>query len=489
MILALTHIAKSYGSIKALHDVRFDLYAGEIHAICGENGAGKSTLMHILSGDVSPDAGQIMLRGQLIKLENQQQAIQYGIAIVHQHLSLFENLSVAENIFVHHFPKNKWNLIDYKGLAQKTKQLLQELKIDPTIQPETILSRLSPGQKQMVEIAKAMAKNPSILILDEPTASISESDSKNLFKLLIDFKLKGTAIIYISHRMEEIFQVADRITVLKDGKYIATHPAADMSRAQLIHLMVGRSLNISHKAHSTQPEVLFEAVQLQNDDIKDISFTLYKGEILAMAGLVGAGRTEIGKTIYGALKKDSGRLFLHKKQITIDHPSDALRHKIVYLPEDRKALGLFPEMSVAENISSTNFTESAALFYNYKNSTTIAQKYSDTLNIKAPSIHTPVNILSGGNQQKVVFAKWLATEPDVMIIDEPTAGIDIGAKFEIYELLRQLAAKGKSILLISSDLQEILTISDRILVINKGRITKTLSTAQTSEAEIVKYAV
>ncbi len=489
MPLHLTNISKSFGAVKALQNIDFDLADGEIHAVCGENGAGKSTLMNLLSGNLQPDSGEIQLNNKVVQFKNQTHATVCGIAIVYQHLSLFENQNIAENIFVDQFPTTRLGLIDYKKLYSETALLLQKLNFDPTLRPQTRVSELSAGQKQLVEIAKALSKKPAILILDEPTASITEDDVIVLFNIIRQLKATGTSIIYISHRIEEIFTLAERVTVLKDGQKVGVYPTVNLSKQALIALMVGRALPSTTNQRTKTEIVALKVERLGNTYIKDISFQLFRGEILALAGLVGAGRTEIAKTIFGALKKEEGEIFLNNTAIQINSPADAIRNQIAYVPEERKTLGLFQEMSIAENISSIFFTSNQPFFHDAAKTSRIASDYRKKLNINSASISQKVAQLSGGNQQKVVLAKWLSSNPEVLIVDEPTHGIDVGAKFEIYQLLKKLAAEGKAILLISSELPEILAISDRVLVIKNGRIAKELTTAQTSEEEILKWAM
>ncbi|MGL4631858.1 MAG: sugar ABC transporter ATP-binding protein [Leadbetterella sp.] len=489
MKLKLRNISKSYGIVRALQNVDFELNTGEVHAICGENGAGKSTLMNVLSGNVSPDTGEIWLDNTRQTIRSQAHAASLGIAIVYQQLSLFENQTVAENIFVNQFPKTKLGWIDETKLHADTQELLNRLQISESIQANQNVGELSAGQKQMVEIAKALSRDSSILILDEPTASISESDKNTLFKILNFLRKQGTSIIYISHRMEEIFEIADRVTVFKDGKYVSTQACGEITKEQLIGLMVGRELSQSTTKTAVGTEVICEVQGLSNSYIHDISFTIKKGEILALAGLVGAGRTEIAKTIFGVLPIQKGSIRLHGKELSIQSPADAIKNKIAYVPEERKALGLYLRIDIAQNIDSINYTENDSLYYNATKATGDAEVYKTKLNIACSSVNQTVSELSGGNQQKVVLSKWLSSNPDLLIIDEPTHGIDIGAKFEIYELLQKLASEGKSILLISSELTEILNVSDRVLVIKKGRVNKELITSQTNEQEILAWAM
>ncbi|TLV03214.1 sugar ABC transporter ATP-binding protein [Dyadobacter luticola] len=489
MRLEVKGISKSFGPVKAVQNISFDLAVGEVHAICGENGAGKSTLMNILSGNLAPDAGEILLDGNVIKPKNQLHANDLGIAIVYQHLSLFDNQNVAENIFVNRFPKTKSGLIDYKAAYSGTAQLLQQLCIDPILSPDTQVSELSAGQKQMVEIAKALAKNPSVLILDEPTASISGSDTQTLFNIIRDLKNKGTSIIYISHRMEEIFEISDRVTVLKDGQMVGVAQTSTLTREILINKMVGRDIQKLERRQTLSGDTVLEVKGLSNKKLHEVSFKICKGEIVALAGLIGAGRTEIAKSIFGAMPLDAGEIYLNGQKINIQSPADAVHFKIAYVPEERKSLGLFAAMSLSENIDSINYTSDNAFWSDSKMALGRAEDFRQRLRIVSHSATQPVADLSGGNQQKVVLAKWLSTDPDLLMIDEPTHGIDIGAKFEIYELLQNLAQKGKAILLISSELQEVLAISDRILVVKNGAIVQELKTGETSEGEILQWAM
>jgi ABC-type sugar transport system ATPase subunit len=489
MNLKLKSISKSYGVVRALQNVSFELIEGEIHALCGENGAGKSTLMNILSGNVYPDSGEIILNEKSIQIKNQKHASELGIAIVYQQLSLFENQNVAENIFVNAFPKTKAGFIDFEKLKIETKSLLEKLKINHVIQPEMMVGDLSAGQKQMVEIAKALSKNPSILILDEPTASITANDSKTLFEIIRNLKNQGVSIIYISHRLEEIFEISDRITVLKDGKFISTEDTSALNKEKLIALMVGREIVKTIRSYIENNKVVLEVKNLSNDKLTDVSFKIHQGEIVALAGLVGAGRTEIGMTIFGAMKKNTGEISLNGEKIEVENPENAIQKKIAYVPEERKTLGLFVDMDITENVSSTSFTKGNPVFYNSKNAKNLAESYIGKFKIATPSANQKLVNLSGGNQQKVVLAKWLATNPDLLIIDEPTHGIDIGAKFEIYDLLQKLSTEGIAILLISSELSEVLAISDRVLVVKNGQITQELITKNTNETEILKWAM
>ncbi|MEP7269089.1 MAG: sugar ABC transporter ATP-binding protein [Saprospiraceae bacterium] len=486
MKLALRNISKSFGAVQALQQVSFDLVPGEVHALCGENGAGKSTLMNILSGNIQPDGGEIFLSDQRVFLKDPSTAVHYKIATVYQHLSLFDNLTVAENIYAHHIPTNKKGLIDKKRLILQTEQLLQE--VHKGIDANTLVSNLSMGQKQLVEIAKSLAQNPQLLILDEPTSSITDTETKVLFKIIADLKSRNVSIIYITHRLDEIFHISDRVTVLKDGKYVGTMVTSEVNKERLIHSMVGRDIHWPISKFNKKGDIALAVENLQNKYLKNISFELRKGEILALAGLVGAGRTEIAKTIMGVLPLASGKIFIQGVEVTIPSPLQAIRHGLAYVPEDRKGQGLFVEMSIVENIVSSTLTQET-IYYNHQKANNTALEFINKFDIKTTDINKKTNLLSGGNQQKVVLSKWLSLKPQIMMIDEPTQGIDIGAKFEIYQLLKDLTQEGKAILLISSELVEILSLSDRILVIKHGHISKELITKETTEAEIMEWAM
>lgn len=488
MRLQLTGISKYFPGVKALNGINFDLLPGEVHALCGENGAGKSTLMNILTGNLHADAGELFLNGQPTHITDPSDAAKKGIAIVYQQLSLIDNLSVAENIFANTQPRNKWGIIQYGILYEKTKQLLQSLHMS-YITPDKPVEDLSPGEKQMVEIAKALAKNPDILILDEPTASITDRETQTLFGIIKKLKEAGKSVIYISHRLAEIFQVADRVTVLKDGQYQGTNSIKDLNTDKLIRLMVGREVLNEPVASAATEKELLRVTDLSGKGFSNISFTIHSGEIVGLAGLIGAGRTEIAQTLFGYLPGSSGKVLLEGRQISFKHPAEAISAGIGYVPEERKSQGLFLSKTVADNITVINLKAAGnRRWYNEAKALSIAKKYKDKLKIGTPDVQQEVINLSGGNQQKVVLAKWLLTDPKLLIVDEPTHGIDVGAKAEIYQLLRQLAALGKGILLISSELLELLALADRIIVIREGKIAGTLKVANTSEEEILALA-
>ncbi len=485
-MLELKNISKTFPGVRALDGVSLQVRPGEIHALCGENGAGKSTLLNILTGNIQPSAGEVRVNGQVVRIDGPAHANRLGIAIVYQQLSLVNSLSVAENIFANRQPMNRLGLIDYQALYQNAKILLDQLKLTD-LRPDVRVADLSPGQKQMVEIAKALSQSPDILLLDEPTASLTERETQTLFALLQQLREEGKAIVYISHRLTEIFALADVVSVLKDGRHQATLLISDLMPDRLIRLMVGRDLSQAAIESAATDEVLLTVTGLSGERFQDVSFQLHRGEILGLAGLVGAGRTEIARALFGIDARKAGRVELNGTIINIGHPADAVKLGIGYLPEERKALGLFAEQSVAQNIVATKPSPNGPWF-NARYVTIVAERYRQQLAIRTPSLQERVDSLSGGNQQKTLLARWLLTDPDVLIVDEPTHGIDVGSKAEIYTLLRQLVSQGKGILLISSELPELLMLSDRILVVRDGRISAAFNRADATEERIMDAA-
>ncbi len=486
-VLEAKQIVKEFPGVRALKCVDFDVREGEIHALCGENGAGKSTLMHILAGVYKPDGGCLCLNGDTVNITNQRCANDMGISIVYQERSLVSGLSVAENIFAARQPVGALSMIKWKQLYKETDDLLQKLglHIDARMQ----VGRLSPAMQQMVEIAKALSVDPKVLILDEPTATITEKEVGILFSLLRKLKSQGMAIIYISHRLAEIFQIADRVTVFKDGEFIATEDVINIDNNWIVSKMVGRELLFSRVRHDVGEQVVLECKGFNSDKFSDINFKLKKGEIISFAGLAGAGRTEVMRALFGADRKTGGELFIEGEKAVIKTPKDAIKSGIGYLPEDRKEQGLFLDMSIAANIASASLKRlSRGMNLDQKAINVISEDYEKKLGIVTPSIHQKVVNLSGGNQQKVVLAKWLAVNPRIMIVDEPTRGVDVGAKAEIYQILRDLTQAGTSIIVVSSDLPEVLAISDRIYVMHNGRITGEMTGDEATEEFIMKYA-
>jgi ABC-type sugar transport system ATPase subunit len=485
-MLELRNLSKLFPGIKALDNVSFRVERGEIHALCGENGAGKSTLLNLLTGNLQPDAGQIILNGQPVKINNPAHATSLGIAIVYQQLSLVDTLTVAENIWANRHPRNLFGLIRFGQLQTQTADLLRRLGLTD-IRSDQFVDTLSPGQKQMVEIAKALSQNPDVLLLDEPTASLTEGETLTLFALIRQLREAGKAVVYISHRLTEIMTLADRVSVLKDGQYQGTFPTADLTIDRLVWLMVGRKLGSTPTDSAAIGEVLLSVHNLTGEKFRNIHFDLHHGEILGLAGLVGAGRTEIARAIFGIDAYTAGYVSFNGVAVDFRHPADAVKHGIGYLPEERKALGLFAEQTVMHNIVAVKPPTNGPWF-STRRMTTVAEEYRQKLAIRTPSVRERVDRLSGGNQQKTLLARWLLTNPGVLIVDEPTHGIDVGSKAEIYELLRHLARQGKGILLISSDLPELLGLADRILVIREGQLVATFTRAEATEERIMNVA-
>lgn len=482
-MLRLQTISKAFAGVKALQNVSLQFNSGEVHAICGENGAGKSTLMNIIMGNVQPDEGEIFWKEKAVVISDVLAAQQLGFAIVYQERSLAESLSLAENIFPVNLPLTSAGLIDYTALYKKAEALLNELGLSH-LSPKTVVRKLSAAEKQMVEIAKAIAQQPSLLILDEPTASITHTETDILFRIIHSLKQKGRAILYVSHRMAEIGVVADKISVLKDGNYVGT-VSPQVPTQQIIRMMVGRDLEaVTHKSHA-QREVILEAKNLTGKGFSNISFRLHKGEILGVAGLQGSGRGAMARTLFGDAGIQSGAVYKNGKAIAIHHPSDAIQHRIVYLPDDRKTDGLFLEKTVAENFASVHLRKGA---YNKIRIAKKAESLVEKFSIRTLSVRQPVRKLSGGNQQKILLARCMDLQPDVLLVNEPTHGVDVGSKADIYRLLKGLTAEGKSILLISSELPELLLLSDRIAVMYEGRLQAVVDRKDASEEKVALLA-
>lgn len=490
LILSMKGITKSFSGVAALKNAALDLKAGEVVALMGENGAGKSTLMKILTGIYSKDSGEIKYMGQEVCYKGPAESEEAGISIVHQELNMMNDLTVAQNLFIGR-EEIKGLFIDDKKMNEKAGELFKVLKID--INPAEKIGNLTVGKQQMVEIAKAISSNAKVIIFDEPTAALTDSEIEELFKVIRDLKKKGTGMVYISHRMDEINVISDRVIVMRDGEYVGTLITKECSKDDIIKLMVGRTIlgepkTVSNVAKNA-PVVLKCENLNRGKAVKNVSFELKKGEILGFSGLMGAGRTEVARLIFGADKKDSGKIFINGKEVTINTPEDAVAHGIGYLSEDRKRYGLIVEKSIEENtvIASLNdFVK--GIFIDKTKSKEVSQKYVESLKTKTPSVSQLVKKLSGGNQQKVVIAKWLVRNSDILIFDEPTRGIDVGAKSEIYALMESLAKEGKSIIMISSELPEVLRMSDRIIVMCEGRITGTLDIAEANQEVIMESA-
>ncbi len=490
-ILSMREIHKRFMGVHAVKGVNFELKAGEIHALVGENGAGKSTLMKVLTGIYEKDSGEIHFIGKLFHPHNPKQALSAGIGIIHQELNMMEHLTVAQNIFIGRESMRNRFILDEGLLNDRTGKLFERLNM--RINPEETLSRLTVGKQQMVEIAKAVSHNLKVLILDEPTAALTETEIDELFAIMKDLSAQGVGMIYISHRMDEIGRITDRVTVLRDGRYVGTRETRDISKEDIINMMVGRVIYEQPKIKNTVPLDAEEVLRIQGLNagklVKDVSFNLHRGEILGFAGLMGAGRTETARAIFGADKIQSGTIWINGTPVSINSPMDAVSHGVGYLSEDRKRFGLATGLSVTENALMASYDKfEKGLFIHGEKVRSITRDYVNKLHIKTPSVDQLLSKLSGGNQQKVVIAKWLINDARILIFDEPTRGIDVGAKSEIYSLMNELVALGKSIIMISSELPEVLRMSDRIVVMCEGRITGFLDIEDANQEKIMALA-
>lgn len=491
LLLEMNGIDKRFHGVHALKGVHFDLKYGEIHALVGENGAGKSTLMKVLTGIHQADGGSITYLGSPYSVKNIGEAQHLGISMIHQELNMMNHLTVAQNIFIGRESMAGKAFIKDGDMIEEAEKLFERIGIK--IDPRTTLGNLTVGKQQMIEIAKAISRDCKLLILDEPTAALTQTEIDELFAIMADLKAKGIGMIYISHRMDEIKRISDRITVMRDGEYVGTVNTEEVTKDEIINMMIGRVVYEDPKTHSEvadDAEVVLEVKNLcSGRTIKDVSFTLRRGEILGFSGLMGAGRTEVARAIFGADKFDSGEIYVKGKKVNIKTPADAVKHGIGYLSEDRKRYGLMLLKSVAENtaIASMDKYVSAGLINDGKLKAD-AIEYNKKLRTKTPSIDQILKNLSGGNQQKVIIARWLIQDSDILIFDEPTRGIDVGAKSEIYTLMNELSKQGKSIIMISSELVEILRMSDRVLVMCEGRKTGELDISEANQENIMQLA-
>ena len=488
-LLEAREISKRFPGTVALDGVQLELEAGEMHAVVGENGAGKSTLMKIVSGVYQADSGSLYLEGRPIAPATPRAALDLGIAIVHQELSVVPDLTVAENIFPGRLPTNRLGFVRYDELFERARRVLADLQVD--INPRALVGSLSVANQQLVEIAKALSFQCRVLILDEPTSALTEREAEILFGLLARLKAGGVGILYISHKLSEIFAHADRVTVLRDGQYIGTRRVAETTPAEIIRMMVGRELGDFYPPRARERgRPLLEVRDLTlPGSAAQCSFSLYAGEVLGVAGLIGSGRTELARAIFGADPRSGGQIWLDGQPLTIHSPAQAIAHGLGYLPEDRKQAGLFLDMAIKLNIAATNLPAvTRGGFIAPALERKLAEQYVRQLNISTPSIDQEVRRLSGGNQQKALVAKWLAIKPRVLIADEPTRGIDVGAKREIHYLLRSLADQGVGVMMISSELPEILGMSDRVLVMHNGAIAAELDGRTATEEQIMMYA-
>ena len=490
VILTMKGIDKSFPGVHALDHVDLEVRRGEVHALMGENGAGKSTLMKVLTGIYTKDSGTITFEGKEVEFHNAKEAQDAGIVIVHQELNMLGHLTVAQNIFIgREFKKGLG--IDDKKMNEEAKKLFDELNID--IDPTETMSNLTVGKQQMCEIAKAISHEAKLIIFDEPSAALTEAEIEELFKIIRDLRKQQLGIIYISHRMDEIKVITDRVTVMRDGAYVGTLITEECTKNDIINMMVGRVIYEDPKTESAVPAdapVVLKVEHLNAGKmVQDVSFELKKGEILGFSGLMGAGRTETARAIFGADPKQSGDIYVNGEKVEIHSPEDAVKHGIGYLSEDRKRFGIVVQKTVAENTTMASLEEFLkGIFINKKKEEKVTQEYVDSLATKTPSVDQLVVNLSGGNQQKVVIAKWLTRNCDILIFDEPTRGIDVGAKNEIYKLMNRLAEEGKSIIMISSEMTEILRMSDRIIVMCEGKITGEIDIAEATQENIMNLA-
>ncbi|MEH6522839.1 sugar ABC transporter ATP-binding protein [Sulfitobacter sp.] len=491
MLVAMEGIEKRFPGVHALKNVRFDLRVGEVHALMGENGAGKSTLMKILSGVYARNSGTVEMDGVQVEFSGPRAAQDAGVGIIHQELSLMNDLTAAQNIFIGREPRKSFGRLDEAALNAEAAKIFDQMNLK--LDPRTPIHQMTVAMQQMVEIAKALSYRSRILVMDEPTAALNDTEIADLFTIIRKLRNEGVGIIYISHKMDELKQIADRVTVMRDGETVGTVDADDTPISEIISMMVGRALGDGALAlpQVDQADTALQVINLnRGHEIKDVSFQVKKGEILGFAGLMGAGRTEVARAIFGADPRDSGTIKLHGHEVDIKSPSDAVAAGIGYLSEDRKHFGLATGMDVRANVAMTNLTQFASRVgvLNEAEMGITAQGYIKQLGIRTPSDRQEVRLLSGGNQQKVVIAKWLLRDCDVLIFDEPTRGIDVGAKAEIYKLLVDLAEQGRAIIVISSELPEVLRLSHRIAVMCEGQLTGILDRSEATQESIMKLA-
>lgn len=489
-LVQMRGISKAFSGNRVLENVEFEILPGEVHALMGENGAGKSTLMKILTGIYERDAGTVLVRGKEVHFKNTKEAEHTGIAVIHQELNIIPYLSVTENMFLgKELTIGKTGIIKYKEMKTKTREYLNRLGID--IDPDVEAGTLSVGQQQMIEIARAVAANTEVLIMDEPTAALTDREIHALFQVINSLREQGVGIVYISHRMDEIFEICDRISVLRDGQFIGTKAIPETNFDEIVKMMVGRQLG--ERFPERVPELGSTRLQVENltskGSFEGISFSVKQGEILGVAGLMGAGRTEIMEAIFGYRSISSGKVLIDGKETNIKSPYEAIQHGIGFITEDRKNEGLVLELSVRENFTLTNFSSvSNKGVISAKKEEEFVEDLIQKLHVKTASQHLSVKSLSGGNQQKIVIGKWLGIQPKILILDEPTRGVDVGAKKEIYQLMNELTKQGVAIIMVSSELPEILGMSDRILVIHEGKVSATLSRNEADQEKIMQAA-
>ncbi|QWL59540.1 galactose/methyl galactoside ABC transporter ATP-binding protein MglA [Aeromonas jandaei] len=490
-LLEMIDVSKSFPGVKALDNVNLRVRPHSVHALMGENGAGKSTLLKCLFGIYEKDQGKIFFKGQEINFTSSKEALENGVSMVHQELNLVLQRSVMDNMWLGRYPTKGW-FIDHGKMYEDTKRIFEELDID--IDPRVKVATLSVSQMQMIEIAKAFSYDAKIVIMDEPTSSLTEKEVNHLFKIINKLKEKGCGIVYISHKMEEIFQLCDEITILRDGQWVATQPLKGMTMDQIIGMMVGRELTQRFPEKTNQPkEVILEVEHLtakNQPSIQDVTFNLHKGEILGVAGLVGAKRTDIVETLFGIRDRSQGSIKLHGKEVANHNAHEAIRNGFALVTEERRSTGIYSRLDIAFNsliANMDNYKGSMGLLSDNKMKSD-TQWVIDSMRVKTPTQQTQIGSLSGGNQQKVIIGRWLLTQPEILMLDEPTRGIDVGAKFEIYQLILELAKKEKGIIIISSEMPELLGITDRIMVMSNGRVAGIVNTKETDQSEILRLA-
>ncbi len=491
-ILEMVDLNKAFPGVKALDNAQLKVRPGTVHALMGENGAGKSTLMKCLFGIYKKDSGEIFLDGQKVEFNDSKDALDHGVAMIHQELQTIRMMTIAENIFLGQYPLNKFGLVDHQRMNEETKGYLSEIGFN--IDPKTLLNELTVSQMQSVEIAKAISHHAKIVIMDEPSSSLTSNEVEKLFDIINNLKSKGVAIIYISHKMDEILRISDEVTIMRDGQYVGTWPASELTTDKIITNMVGRELTslFPPREPMVSDEEILRVEEFTSPNplsFKNCSFSLKKGEILAVGGLVGAQRTELMEAIYGIRTKMSGKVFVNNKEIDIKRPQDAIGNGIALLTEDRRSSGIFGVLSVEDNVaisSVDNYVKNGLLQKSKIND--VVTKSINALSIKTPSQKTLIQYLSGGNQQKVIVARWLANNPDVMILDEPTRGIDVGAKYEIYQIIGDLVKQGKSVIMVTSEMAELIGFSDRIMVMCEGRVSGFLDSKEATQEKIMELA-
>jgi ABC-type sugar transport system ATPase subunit len=489
-LLEVDDVRKEFPGVVALDNVKFKLKRGTVHALMGENGAGKSTLMKIIAGIYTPDSGSFKLRGLDIRLKNPLDALENGIAMIHQELNLMGPMTVAENIWIRREPTNRFGFIDHGEMTRRTEDLFTRLNID--IDPTVEVGTLSVANRQMVEIAKAVSFNSDVLIMDEPTSALTEREVEHLFRIIKTLKADGKGIIYITHKMNELFEIADEVSVFRDGKYIATKLSKELTRDEIIRMMVGRDISqMFPKLTVPIGDVVLSVEKLAlNGIFQDVSFEVRAGEILGIAGLVGSGRSNIAETIFGVTPASSGTISIHGKQVKMSSPSVAMEHGMAFLTEDRKETGCFLLLDIQENTQMA-VLQNKYVKYGFVQQAQLAkdsQEMANTLRVRTPDMQEPIINLSGGNQQKVLISRWLLTKPRILILDEPTRGIDVGAKAEIHRLVSELAKDGVAVIMISSEMPEVLGMSDRIMVIHEGRVTGFLNRDEADQVKIMELA-